>query len=151
MPSESLRLPLPGLAATEALAARIAGLLRPGDTILLTGPLGAGKTALTRAVLRHLAGDPALDVPSPSYTLVQEYDLPAFPLTHFDLWRLDGPAGLVEIGWEAARGGVVVVEWPDRLGEHRPLDALSIDLTHGLADHRDAVLSGWPDRLARLK
>ena len=100
----------------ERLAAEIAPTLRPGDAVLLEGPLGAGKTTLARALIRAVCGDPALEVPSPSYTLVQTYAAPGYELHHFDLWRLDGPGGLVELGWDEARAGVVIVEWPDRLG-----------------------------------
>ena len=140
------RLALPDLAATEALGARIARLLRPGDAVLLNGPLGAGKSALARALIRAAAGQPDLDVPSPSYTLVQEYATQAGPLSHFDLWRLDGPGGVVELGWDEARRGIVVVEWADRLGALRPADALQISLTHDGAG-RVGVVDGWGDRL----
>lgn len=143
-------LPLPSLAATESLAARAAGLARRGDAILLCGPLGAGKTAFARAFLRAAAGDPALDVPSPSYTLVQTYDTPTLRVHHFDLWRLDGPANLAELGWLESRDDVVLVEWPDRLGDLRPEDALEIDLTPDTGDSRTARLSGWPDRIGAL-
>jgi tRNA threonylcarbamoyladenosine biosynthesis protein TsaE len=110
------------------LAARVAACLRPGDAVLLEGPLGAGKTAFARALLRSATGDAALDVPSPSYTLVQSYDSPLGPIHHFDLWRLDGPGALAELGWEEARAAIVLVEWPDRLGALRPHDALHIAL-----------------------
>ncbi len=139
-------LSLPGLRATEALGARIAGLLRPGDAILLHGPLGAGKSALARALIRAAAAQPDLAVPSPSYTLVQEYDTRAGPLFHFDLWRLDGPSGVVELGWDEARLGIVVVEWADRLGASAPPDALEVTLSHRGAG-RVASVSGWADRL----
>ena len=120
---------LPDLDATAALAAELAARLRPGVALLLAGPLGAGKTALARAILRHLTGDPALEVPSPSYTLVQEYDTPMGPVSHFDLWRLSGPGALTELGWDDACRGIVLVEWPDRLGPLRPADALAVTLT----------------------
>jgi tRNA threonylcarbamoyladenosine biosynthesis protein TsaE len=143
-------LQLPDLAATDAFAARVAGAARPGDAILLDGPLGAGKTAFVRAFLRAAAGDPALEVPSPSFTLVQTYETPRFRAHHFDLWRLDGPGALAELGWDDARADVVLVEWPDRLGALRPEAALSIGLAHGTGEARTATLAGWPDRIGAL-
>ncbi len=132
--------------ATEALGQAVAAALRPGDAVLLEGPLGAGKTTLARALLRAACGDPALEVPSPSYALVQGYDSPLGPIAHFDLWRLDGPAALEELGWEEARAGIVLVEWPERLGLLRPADALAVRLrVEGVG--RTAALSGWAGRL----
>jgi tRNA threonylcarbamoyladenosine biosynthesis protein TsaE len=142
---------LPDQVATERLAGVLARLLRPGDAILLDGPLGAGKSTLARALLRALAGDPALDVPSPSFTLVQAYDTPRGPVHHFDLWRLEGPAGLAELGWDDAREDIVLVEWPDRLGPLRPADALAITLDITGEESRHARLSGWADRLRAAK
>jgi tRNA threonylcarbamoyladenosine biosynthesis protein TsaE len=147
----TVTLELPDLSATHALAARLAALLRAGDAVLLEGPLGAGKSELARAVLRAAAGDPALEVPSPTFTLVQSYDLPAGPAHHFDLYRLDGPAGLDELGWDEAREGIVLVEWPDRLGALAPAEALRIALAPMEAeDARRARLSGWDARLGAL-
>jgi tRNA threonylcarbamoyladenosine biosynthesis protein TsaE len=141
---------LPNLAATEALAAAIAALARVGDAILLEGELGAGKTVFARAFLRTATGDPALEVPSPTFTLVQSYVTPIGVVHHFDLWRLDGPGGLAELGWEEACDGIVLLEWPDRLGPLRPSDALTVALQSTGTDSRRAVLSGWPDRLGRI-
>jgi tRNA threonylcarbamoyladenosine biosynthesis protein TsaE len=147
----TVTLDLPDLSATHALAARLAALLRAGDAVLLEGPLGAGKSELARAVLRAAAGDPALEVPSPTFTLVQSYDLPAGAAHHFDLYRLDGPAGLDELGWDEAREGIVLVEWPDRLGALAPAEALRIALAPMEAeDARRALLSGWDARLGAL-
>jgi len=146
---ETLHLFLPDLSATESLAARAAALARPGDALLLEGPLGAGKSAFCRAFLRAASGDPELEVPSPSFTLVQGYDLPQGPAHHFDLYRLSGPEELEELGWEEAREGIVLVEWPDRLGWLMPPDALRIVLRpEGEARH--ASLSGWDRRLPAL-
>jgi tRNA threonylcarbamoyladenosine biosynthesis protein TsaE len=133
--------------ATASLGARLAALARPGDAILLEGPLGAGKTALARAFLRAAAGDPALVVPSPSYTLVQSYETRLGPVHHFDLWRLDGPGGLAELGWHEAEADIVLVEWPDRLGALAPREALRVALALAGETGREARLSGWPDRL----
>ena len=152
-----LGLVLPSLEATESLGRTLAGLLRAGDCLLLDGPLGAGKTTLARALLREASGRPRMEVPSPSYTLVQSYQgRDGMPIAHFDLWRLDGPDALHELGWDEARDGVVLVEWPDRLGQLAPDDALRIALSLPPASvsdpdadrPRQAILSGWPDRLA---
>ena len=131
---------LPSLQATEALAAEIAEGVRPGDAILLEGPLGAGKSAFARAFLRALSYNPALEVPSPTFTLVQTYDTPRGPVHHFDLWRLDGPAALEELGWDDLTRDIVLVEWPDRLGYLTPENALTIRLAHAGEDAREATL-----------
>ena len=145
-----INLALSDQGATEALAARVAALAQPGDAILLGGPLGAGKTTFARAFLRAATGDDRLEVPSPTFTLVQSYDTGIGAVHHYDLWRLDGPAALAELGWDEARGDIVLVEWPERLGAQRPADALLIALSLGEGEARRAVVSGWPDRLERL-
>ncbi len=144
-----MEITLDNLAATEALAARLAHLARAGDALLLQGPLGAGKSALARAFLRAAAGDPALEVPSPTFTLVQSYELPGgLAAHHFDLYRLAGPEGLLELGWDEAREGIVLVEWPERLGRLSPAGALHLRLAPGIGEEdRIAHLSGWEDRL----
>ena len=136
------------LAATEILAQRLARLARPGDALLLSGPLGAGKSALARAFLRAMLDDPALEVPSPSYTLVQSYAVPAGGQAHhFDLYRLGGAEEVLELGWDEAREGIVLVEWPERLGALAPPGALRIALTPLDEDGREATLTGWEGRL----
>ena len=143
-----MRLSLPSRDATHALAARIAGLARPGDAILLEGPLGAGKSEFARAFLRAVTGEPALEVPSPTFTLVQSYESARGPIHHFDLWRLDGPGALEELGWDDLLHDIVLVEWPDRLGPLAPADPLRIRLVESGSESRDAVLTGWEARLA---
>ncbi len=138
---------LPGLSATEALAAGIAAMARAGDCILLEGPLGAGKTAFARAFLRAAADDPALEVPSPSFTLVQSYETKIGLVFHYDLWRIDGSAALTELDWEDALDAITLVEWPDRLGPLRPETALTIAFRPGEGDAREATLVGWEGRL----
>jgi tRNA threonylcarbamoyladenosine biosynthesis protein TsaE len=143
---------LPSPEATDALASRIAGLAQPGDAILLSGPLGAGKTTFARAFLRAAAHDPQLDVPSPTFTLVQSYDTRLGPVHHFDLWRIEDPSALQELGWDDARAGIVLAEWPERLGPLRPVGALSVEF--GLApdepSFRRAKITGWNDRIGEL-
>lgn len=139
---------LPNLAATQALAARIAAVAHKGDAILLEGELGAGKTEFARAFLRAATGEPTLEVPSPTFTLVQSYDTHIGTVHHFDLWRLAGPEGLAELGWDEARDDIVLVEWPDRLGPLRPTDGLTVALRVADTDSRTAVVSGWEGRLS---
>jgi tRNA threonylcarbamoyladenosine biosynthesis protein TsaE len=84
-------------------------------------------------------------VPSPTFTLVQAYDTKVGPVHHFDLWRLDGPAALEELGWDEALDDIVLVEWPDRLGDLRPPEALALAIGPGTTpDGRSARLS-WHD------
>lgn len=136
--------PLETLAATEALGAELAAWLAPGRALLLAGPLGAGKTALARAALRSLSADPTLDVPSPSYTLVQSYDTARGPVHHLDLWRIEGPGGLAELGLEAWLADMLIIEWPDRLGPLAPALALTVTLTPSGPESRVAEIVAPP-------
>lgn len=114
--------------ATTALGARLAGVLRAGDAICLFGDLGAGKSTLARGLIRALTS-PDEDVPSPTFTLVQTYDGPAFTIAHFDLYRLKDAAEAYEIGLEEALDeGCAVIEWPERLDGDLPPDRLDIEL-----------------------
>ncbi len=133
--------------ATDRLAADIANALEPGDLVTLSGDLGAGKTTLARALIRYLAKDPAIAVPSPTFTLMQSYDLPRFPLVHADLYRLSSPSELAELGFEdLPEEAVVLLEWPDRAAGFLPADRIDIALTlmpqHGL-EMRTARLTGY--------
>jgi len=144
---------LPDEKATEALAARLAGLVRPGDVLALKGELGAGKTCFARAFIRARGGDEA--VPSPTFTLAQTYELPNGAVWHFDLYRLRYPEDAWELGIEDAfRDGISLIEWPERLERLLPACRLEIALEFGAAPGaRRAVLStadGWAARLARL-
>jgi tRNA threonylcarbamoyl adenosine modification protein YjeE len=121
---------LPSEHATWRFMVDIAAALEPGDLITLSGDLGAGKTTFARALIRHLAGDETIEVPSPTFTLIQTYDLPRFPLVHVDLYRLSGAAELAELGFEdLPEGAVVLMEWPDRAAGFLPPDRLDITFT----------------------
>jgi tRNA threonylcarbamoyladenosine biosynthesis protein TsaE len=107
--------------ATESLGATLAMRLRRGDVVGLKGDLGAGKTTLARAIIRAAAEDPDLIVPSPTFTLVEVYETPRGTFWHFDLYRLEAPEQVYELGWEEARAeGIVLLEWPERLGPLLP-------------------------------
>lgn len=148
---------LPDEAATEVLARRLAPHLAPGDRIALSGPLGAGKSAFARALVRALLGDPGAEVPSPTFTLVQDYDAvdqggEPVAIHHFDLYRLSDPREVEELGWDdALADGICLVEWPDRAGRLLPADRLDIalDLPEGGAG-RIARLTGHGQRGAAL-
>lgn len=138
MPTFSLS--LPDEAATERLGGALAQRLRPRDVVALQGGLGVGKTTLARAILRAASGDPDLIVPSPTFTLVEVYDTPRGAYWHFDLYRLDDPEQVYELGWEEARAeGIVLVEWPERLGRLLP-QHLSVTLELVSDDGRRALL-----------
>lgn len=145
--------------ATRSLGKALAARLQIGDLILLRGDLGAGKTALARAIVQaHLAAHGiAEDVPSPTFTLVQTYESPALLIAHADLYRIEGPEELREFGLaEFADEGVVLVEWPERAeAEIRRLsrDRLDITLTLMPEGRRGARLEGsgsWAARLGGL-
>src|SRR5215467_15538568 len=101
--------------ATARLMADLALLIGPGDIITLSGDLGAGKTAAARAMIRYLADDEALEVPSPTFTLAQGYELPSFPVLHADLYRISDASELEEIGLSPLpEATVALIEWPER-------------------------------------
>ncbi|PWC33551.1 tRNA (adenosine(37)-N6)-threonylcarbamoyltransferase complex ATPase subunit type 1 TsaE [Azospirillum sp. TSO35-2] len=146
----TVAVPLPDEAATAALARRLGALLRPGDLVALRGDLGAGKTALARALIRSVTHEEA-EVPSPTFTLVQSYDTAIGPIWHADLYRLSGPDEVYELGWDDARAeAVALVEWPDRLGPLLPADRIELTLSHDGPDARRASLTGHGTLAARV-
>ena len=151
-------LALPNETATAHLMADLALLIGPGDLVTLSGDLGAGKTAAARAMIRYLADDAALEVPSPTFTLAQGYDLPGFSLVHADLYRVNDPAELEEIGLSPLpEAHVVLIEWPERAAGALPEDRIDIALSHRPAlgsAARSAEITGYGKaaaQVARLK
>lgn len=140
------------LAATETLARRIAELARPSDVIALSGGLGTGKTCFARAFIRARLDAPALDVPSPTFTLVQHYD-GAVPIAHFDLYRIDDANEVYELGLDdALDDGITLIEWSERAGgDALPRERLTVTFAMTPeAGRRRVTLAGWPDRLAAI-
>ncbi len=112
---------------TRALGAKLARSLKPGDVVALYGGLGAGKTSLARGLVQALLGAET-EVPSPTYTLVQVYETEPYLLWHFDLYRLETPDNVFELGWDETQDGVALIEWPDKAGAHLPASRLDIVL-----------------------
>jgi tRNA threonylcarbamoyl adenosine modification protein YjeE len=144
--------------ATAHLMADLALLIGPGDVVTLSGDLGAGKTAAARALIRYLAGDDGIEVPSPTFTLAQTYDLPPFPVLHADLYRINDPVELEEIGLSPLpEGTVALIEWPERAPGALPQDRIDIALSHRPAlgsSARAAEITGYGKAaapVARLK
>ena len=133
--------PLAGLADTATLGGRIATGLRAGDAVALEGDLGAGKTTLARAILESLGVSE--DVPSPTFTLVQQYETPRLPVRHYDFYRIEEPSELNELGLdEALDEGAVLIEWPEKAPNAIPPDALHIKLTITNDRSRNAHIEG---------
>lgn len=133
--------------ATHRLMEDVAALVEAGDLITLSGDLGAGKTTFARALIRHLAGDDTVEVPSPTFTLMQTYTLPRFALIHADLYRLSNPSELYELGFEEfGDSAVTLLEWPDRAAGQLPPDRLDIAFTLAPQqgpDFRNARITGY--------
>lgn len=153
-PMSTLTLSLPDETATARLGLCLAELVQPGDTILLRGEIGAGKTHLARSLIRQRLGRME-DVPSPTFTLVQTYEAEGGDIWHADLYRLSGPDEIAELGLEDAfTTAICLIEWPDRLGDQAPPDALSITLSPA-GNGRTVTLAGagradFLDRLHHL-
>jgi len=138
-------------AATAALAARLARLIRRGDVIALKGELGTGKTSFARALIRARASADEV-VPSPTFTLMQIYELPGLSIWHFDGYRLRDPEEAWELGIEDAfHDGVSLIEWPERFGALIPERRLEITFEHAAApETRRAIMDAGPEWAARL-
>ena len=120
---------------TQSIACALASEIKGGNVFCFRGDLGMGKSVFCRALIRALCGNADLEVPSPTFTLVQIYDGPDFPLWHFDLYRLGDPSEIYEIGWEEALSdGVVLVEWPERLGSLLPSRYTDVRIS-SVSDH----------------
>jgi len=148
---------MPAVRDMERLGAAIAARLRPGDTVCLWGPLGAGKSTLARGLIRALTS-PDEEVPSPTFTLVQSYDGPAFAVAHFDLYRLRSSSEAFELGLdEALEHGAAVIEWPERLQGRLAGDRLDVVISippGGAAEGRLVRLEAhgsWSSRADQLE
>lgn len=119
---------LPDDDATARFGAELAKSLVPGDIVSLEGDLGAGKTALARAIIRALSGDPGMDVPSPTFAIIQPYDTPAGPVLHADLYRLADASEIDELGLLDDPDAIVVVEWAERVPEVVRATTLTVTL-----------------------
>ena len=139
--------------ATRALGAAIGAVLKPGDVVALHGELGAGKTTLARGLVASLCGDDT-EVPSPTYTLVQMYEAEALTLWHFDLYRLETPEDLADLGWDETVDGAALIEWPERAGNLLPKWRLDVRLQNS-GDGRIARLEprgeDWQDRVHGIR
>ena len=140
-------------AASEAFGARLAALIAPGNVVTLSGPLGAGKTSIARGLLAALGL--AGEAPSPSFAIVQPYAPPEtrMPVLHVDLYRIDDPAEIAELGLDEAAGdSVLLVEWPERApGWWQDALALTLDmLPDGSRRLTAAVPPGWKDRWQQI-
>ena len=136
---------------TEQLAKAFSGLLETGDIVALYGTLGVGKTAFTRFLVQSLCSNNE-EVPSPTFTLLQTYDAPNFPIYHYDLYRLKNPKEVFELGIEDAfYDGVSIIEWPEKMGAYLPQKkVLSIQISC-TEEIRNIVFSSnnpdWNERL----
>lgn len=132
-----------------ALAERVAPLLRAGDTVALYGGLGAGKTTFARGLISALMGEET-EVPSPTYTLVQTYVAPMGTIWHFDLYRLDEPEEVFELGWDDAATGITILEWPERAGQYLPSYRLDLSIDDSTEIRRISLVGhgkDWQERL----
>ena len=143
-PGINIEIGLTDQCATEDLGVRLAACAKAGHVILLNGDIGMGKSVLARAFIRAYCQTDE-DVPSPTFNLVQIYDTGPAPVFHFDLYRLESPDQVLELGIEEAfADGISLIEWPDRLGTSLPNDRLEINIMAGKNDlSRKSSLTGF--------
>ncbi len=147
----TLTLILAGERDTIEFGEDLALALKPGDCVALSGDLGAGKSTFARALIRAMADDADLDVPSPTFTLVQSYEDLRIPVAHFDLYRLGDPSELDELGFdEALASGICLVEWPEMAGELLPSDRIVMKLEHEGTGRRVTITASAP-ALSRIR
>lgn len=128
--AEIREFPLADEETARAFGTRFGLALRPGMTVLLEGPVGAGKSYLARAAIRALSGA-EVDVPSPTFTLVQTYETLEGEVWHADLYRLTDVGEVEELGLTEAMGqDILLIEWPDRLGDYAPRDAIRVEISY---------------------
>ena len=144
-----VEIPLDSESATKTLGAQLAAVLKAGDAICLSGPLGAGKSTLARGLIQRLC--PGSEAPSPTFTFVETYECETFTLRHFDFYRLEQPEDVWELGYEEALdGGAALIEWPEKIGGHAPANALWVRFEVGKNDRR-AHIEGNENWISRLK
>lgn len=158
LPASTLRLETKDEAETRLLAEDVAMILKAGDVVCLSGDLGAGKSTFARALIRALADDELLEVPSPTFTLVQSYELPRFDVAHLDLYRLEEPDEIEELGLaDLLQTGAALIEWPEMASEFLPQDALWVQISQPDADAGRRLFGfyssreDWQDRIARTQ
>ena len=138
---------------TESFAKALARVLAPGDVLLLSGDVGGGKSTFARALIRHLTS-PDEEVPSPTFTLVQTYESEKFPIWHFDLYRLELPEEVWELGVEDIQKGIALIEWPEKMGPYIPSEALHLTFEYGeTEEERRVTLKApvqWINRIQNL-
>ncbi|MBX5050189.1 tRNA (adenosine(37)-N6)-threonylcarbamoyltransferase complex ATPase subunit type 1 TsaE [Rhizobium lentis] len=148
--NDTISLFLKDEAATIRLGEDLALALKAGDCLVLSGDLGAGKSSLARAILRAIADDEGLEVPSPTFTLVQSYDL-RIPVSHFDLYRLGDPSELTELGFdEALQNGICLVEWPEMAAGELPAERITLTLAHE-GNGRRATIAAAGAQASRIR
>lgn len=145
MAHNTLKIEVQSASETETLGRLLAQNLQPGDTVLLNGSVGAGKTHFARALIKALLVADE-DIPSPTFTLVQTYDTRIAEVWHADLYRLSEEQEIEELGLsDAMIDAVCLIEWPDRLGSYEPDDALNVSISTSASPEQRSIEAKWTD------